>query len=56
MPANGHIDLRRWEREVVAIPVGLVLNGDNSKPENSTASINFSLSGVSIRTRLALVE
>jgi hypothetical protein len=48
-------DLRRWEREPVAIPVSLVLKADQLKSDTFTATIDVSLSGVGVRTRLALV-
>ena len=48
-------DLRRWEREPVAIPISLALKADKLKSDTFTATIDISLSGVGIRTMLALV-
>ncbi|HXW14121.1 MAG TPA: PilZ domain-containing protein [Terriglobia bacterium] len=48
-------DLRRWEREPVAIPVSLVLKADKSKSDTFAAAIDVSLSGFGVRTSLALV-
>jgi len=53
---NSPPDLRRWEREPVAIPVSLVLKADKFEPHTSTATINISLAGVGVRTTLALVQ
>ena len=55
MQSNSHGDLRQWERERVAIPVGLVLKSGELKPDITTATINISLSGVGVLTKLALV-
>jgi hypothetical protein len=55
MQANSHADLRRWEREPVAIPVSLVLKANDLKSDITTATINISLSGMSVLTKLALV-
>jgi c-di-GMP-binding flagellar brake protein YcgR len=55
MQVNSHGDLRQWERERVAIPVGLVLKSGELKSDITTATINFSLSGVGVLTKLALV-
>ena len=48
-------DLRGREREPAAIPVGLVSKADESKSDTSTTTINISLSGVRVRTKLPLV-
>jgi c-di-GMP-binding flagellar brake protein YcgR len=55
MQVNIHGDLRLWERERVAIPVGLVLKSGELRSDITTATINFSLSGVGVLTKLALV-
>ena len=55
MQANNNADLRRWAREPVAIPVGLVLKANESNSDTTTAALNISLSGVSVRTLLALI-
>ena len=48
-------DLRLWEREPTAIHVSLILNADKLRSDTFTATINISLSGMGIRTMLALV-
>jgi hypothetical protein len=55
MQANSHDDLRRWAREPVTIPVGLVLKANGSNSDTTTATLNISLSGVSVRTLLPLI-
>ena len=55
MQTNTPADLRRWEREPVAIQVGLVLKSGELKSDITTATINISLSGVGVLTKLALV-
>ena len=55
MPTIRVSDLRRWEREAVAIPASLVLKADKSGSEISTTIMNISLCGVAIRTKLTLV-
>jgi hypothetical protein len=55
MQTNSPADLRRRERELTSIPVGLVSKADESKSDTSSTTINISLSGVRIRTKLALV-
>jgi hypothetical protein len=47
---------RRWERAPVAIPVSLVLKAGKLKSDTFTATIDVSLSGVGVRTTLALVS
>ncbi len=49
------VDPRRWERELAALPVTLALEADKLKPAAFTTTINISLSGVGVRTTLALV-
>jgi len=50
-------NLRRFERETAAIPVSLVLRPENYKVwrDHSATTIDISLSGVGVRTTLALV-
>ncbi len=55
MQTMSAVDLRRWEREPAAIPISLVLKADKSKSDTFTATIDVSLSGVGVRTSLALV-
>jgi hypothetical protein len=55
MPAATQTELRQWEREPVAIPVSIVLKANEVTSDITTATLNISLSGVSISTKLALV-
>ena len=48
-------DLRRWERESVAIPASLAPKADKVRLEFYAAIMNISLCGVAIRTKLTLV-
>jgi hypothetical protein len=49
------VDLRRWEREPAAIAVTLVLNAEKLKSDTFAATIDVCLSGVCVRTTLALL-
>jgi hypothetical protein len=55
MQVNNHGDLRQWEREPVDIPVALVVKSGESESDFSTTTLNISLSGASVLTKLALV-
>jgi hypothetical protein len=55
MQRIGAADLRRWEREMVALPVSIVLDADKFESETSATMMNISLSGAAIRTSLELV-
>jgi hypothetical protein len=46
---------RRWERERVDVPVGLVLKAENFRSDPSATMIDLSLSGAGVKTALALV-
>jgi len=48
-------DLRRWEREPVAIPVSLILKSDKQESDTFTATVDVSLCGVCVRTTLTLL-
>jgi hypothetical protein len=54
MELNSYGELRQWERERVTIPVGLVLKPGESELDITTATINISLAGVEVSTKLAL--
>lgn len=54
MVTNSAADLRRREREATAIPVGLISKVGGVKADKSASTINISLSGVRVRTRLPL--
>jgi hypothetical protein len=55
MKTKTSVNLRRWEREPAAIPVGLVLRAENFKSDPDATTIDISLSGVGVRTKLFLV-
>ena len=55
MQSISTVDLRRWQREPVAIPVSLVLKADKSRSDARTATTDVSLSGVCVRTTLTLL-
>ena len=46
---------RRFNRQSVAMPIGLVLKADHFKPDDSAITVNISQHGASVRTKLALV-
>ena len=48
-------DLPRWTREPVAIPVSLILDSDHPRSYTFTATLDISMSGVAVETRLPLV-
>jgi hypothetical protein len=54
MPFNVEVDLRRWEREAIAIPASLALKGDKLGSDTFAATMDISLSGASVHTKLAL--
>lgn len=55
MKVSSSVELRQWERERVAIRVGLILESGELKSDISTATTDISLSGVGVLTNLALV-
>jgi hypothetical protein len=55
MQTNSPADLRRREREPAAIPVGLISKVGEWKTDTAASTLNVSLSGVRVRTKLALV-
>ena len=55
MQTNNPVNNRRWEREPAAIPISLVLKAENFKSDTLATTIDVSLSGVGVRTTLALV-
>ena len=46
---------RRWQRQPSKFPISLGLEYDHLKADNSATAIDISPSGVSVRTKLALV-
>jgi hypothetical protein len=55
MEANISIDGRRREREQATIPVGLVSKGGEVGADGGASTVNISLSGLRVRTKLPLV-
>jgi len=49
------VDLRRWERQTVAIPVSIAVKANEVTLDSTTATMNVSLSGMGILTRVTLV-
>jgi len=46
---------RRWERELSAIPIKLVLRAETFRSDNSAITVDVSLRGMQVRTNLSLV-
>jgi len=46
---------RQWERQPAAIPIRLVLKADHFKADDSAITVDISLGGARVRTKLALV-
>ena len=46
---------RRWERRPATIPISLVLKADHFKADDSAITVDISLHGAMVRTKLALV-
>ena len=55
MQANSHADHRKLKRQTVAVPVSIVRKANELTPDITAATMNISLSGVSILTQVALV-
>ncbi|MGO8818924.1 MAG: PilZ domain-containing protein [Terriglobia bacterium] len=55
MPDNTPQTPRRWERRKAAIPISLMLKTGDIKPDDSATTVDISLHGAKVRTRLALV-
>jgi hypothetical protein len=47
---------RRWERQSATVPISLVLEADPSKADDSAITIDISVRGASVQTKLALVR
>jgi hypothetical protein len=54
MQENTTPTLRRWERRSATIPVSLVLKADRFKTDDSATTVDISLRGARVRTKLAL--
>lgn len=46
---------RRWERRPVTIPISLVLKASHFKTDDSAITVDISLHGAKVRTKLTLV-
>ena len=46
---------RQWERQPATIPIRLVLKADHFKADDSAITVDISLRGARVRTKLALV-
>lgn len=55
MPTDMPASLRRWERQPATIPISLVLKTEDLSVDNSATVIDFSLCGVGVLTKLALI-
>jgi hypothetical protein len=55
MPKTNPAGARRCERKPKTIPISLVLKGGCSKSDGSAFTLDISLRGASVRTKLALV-
>lgn len=56
MQTNIRDNLRRWQRTPVTIPISLVSEADPFKADDSATTVDVSLRGASVRTKLALVR
>lgn len=55
MHENNSQTPRRWERQPATIPIGLVLKADHFKADDSAITVDISLHGARVRTKVALV-
>ena len=55
MQTNTALIPRRWERQPTTIPISLVLKADHFKADDSAITVDISLRGARVRTKLALV-
>ncbi len=55
MTSNIPVNPRRWERALAEIPIRLVLKAENFKADDSAMTVDVSLRGAKVQTRLALV-
>ena len=55
MPTNGPDKIRRCERKPKTIPISLVLEADQSKLDGAAFTLDISMGGASVRTKLPLV-
>ena len=55
LPPNKPASTRRCERKPKTMPVSIVLKGDQIKSDDSAFTLDISLRGTSVRTKLELV-
>jgi hypothetical protein len=55
MPQDTSHTPRRWERQPSKIPISIVLKADPFKADDSAITVDVSLRGVGVRTKLMLV-
>ena len=55
MQPNIPVNPRRWERALATIPIRLVLKAENFKADDSATTVDVSLRGAKVQTRLSLV-
>ena len=55
MQESGCQTLRRWERRSATIPISLVPKASHSPTDDSAITIDISLHGAKVRTKLTLV-
>jgi hypothetical protein len=55
MQENTFASPRKWERQPATIPISLVLKADRFKTDNSAITVDISLHGAGVRTKLALI-
>ena len=56
MQVNISHNRRRWERRSAAIPISLVLETGHFEADNSAITVDISLKGAKVRTKLLLVS
>jgi hypothetical protein len=56
MQVNISHNRRRWERRSAAIPISLVLEAGHFEADNSAITVDISLKGAQVRTKLLLVS
>lgn len=49
------VNPRRWDRQPASIPISLVLKPEEFKSDESAVTLDISLRGARVRTKLALV-
>jgi c-di-GMP-binding flagellar brake protein YcgR len=56
MQTNTPANRRRWERRPATIPIIIVLKAEDLKVDNSATIVDISLSGMGVKTALALAR